>query len=413
MTPESTMKPRLLMLTPVWPDDKGVGIQRRAAALLGGLAARFAVDLRVVPVFGATEADLPTGADTARVLDAEAVQDTLVRLAERIGDPAARTQMLDRTPLPRLARFSTPAAADAIAAGLEAPPDAVLINRLYLAPLWPLLKRRIGRPARVVLDLDDDEPLTQRRLADLSERLGDPAGAAALRKEADKYEALSGSLFAGFDAVGVCSEQDRARLGAAHPDARFELLPNTYGPARSARDRRAAGPLRLLFVGALDYLPNIDAALYLCLRLLPQLRASLGDQVELTIAGRDPAPAVAQACPEAAATLVANAEALEPLYDAADIALVPLRAGGGTRIKILEAFATRVPVISTPIGAEGLDLDHERHLLLADLDGFAEACLRLHADPGLGRALAEAGAERLTQAHGPEALARGLDALFA
>jgi glycosyltransferase involved in cell wall biosynthesis len=79
---------------------------------------------------------------------------------------------------------------------------------------------------------------------------------------------------------------------------------------------------------------------------------------------------------------------LAPHYDWAEVALAPLRAGGGTRIKILEAFAARVPVVASRIGAEGLAVRDGRHLLLADdASGLAAACLRLHDDRPLARRL--------------------------
>jgi glycosyltransferase involved in cell wall biosynthesis len=78
-----------------------------------------------------------------------------------------------------------------------------------------------------------------------------------------------------------------------------------------------------------------------------------------------------------------------PYYDRADVVVVPLRAGGGTRIKVLEAFAHRVPVVATPMGAEGLEVSPGRHLLVGDgPDALAAACLRLLRDPALGRQLA-------------------------
>ena len=73
-----------------------------------------------------------------------------------------------------------------------------------------------------------------------------------------------------------------------------------------------------------------------------------------------------------------------PFYEQADAAVVPLRAGGGTRIKLLEAFAHGVPVVSTSVGAEGLDVEAGRHLLIADDPaGLADACRRLMEEPGL------------------------------
>jgi glycosyltransferase involved in cell wall biosynthesis len=93
---------------------------------------------------------------------------------------------------------------------------------------------------------------------------------------------------------------------------------------------------------------------------------------------------------------------LAPLYEAADVAVVPVRAGGGTRIKILEAFAHGVPVVTTPLGAEGIAAVDGEHLLLAeDALGFARACLGVKETPALGAALAARAAALLDRRYSP------------
>jgi len=92
-----------------------------------------------------------------------------------------------------------------------------------------------------------------------------------------------------------------------------------------------------------------------------------------------------------------------PLYAAADLAVVPIRAGGGTRIKILEAFALGIPVVSTRLGAEGIEALDGVHLLLADdAPAFAAACVRLKNDPDTAAALARRAALLVAENHGTE-----------
>jgi glycosyltransferase involved in cell wall biosynthesis len=91
---------------------------------------------------------------------------------------------------------------------------------------------------------------------------------------------------------------------------------------------------------------------------------------------------------------------LAPVYADADAVVVPLRAGGGTRIKILEAFVHRRPVVSTSLGAEGLEVEHHRHLLLADTpEDFAAQCARLAGDPALRESLTAGGFELASTRH--------------
>jgi len=104
----------------------------------------------------------------------------------------------------------------------------------------------------------------------------------------------------------------------------------------------------------------------------------------VVVAGSNPVDAVRALADQPGVTVLANPPEIAPLYAKARAAVVPLRAGGGTRIKILEAFAHGVPVISTPLGAEGLDVEAGRHLVVADTpEAFAAACIDIARDDGL------------------------------
>jgi glycosyltransferase involved in cell wall biosynthesis len=93
---------------------------------------------------------------------------------------------------------------------------------------------------------------------------------------------------------------------------------------------------------------------------------------------------------------------LAPLYGATDLAIVPVRSGGGTRIEVLEAFAHGVPVVTTTIGAEGIDAIDGKHVLVADdADAFARACLSIKERPEFGTALAARGAALLAARYSP------------
>ena len=122
----------------------------------------------------------------------------------------------------------------------------------------------------------------------------------------------------------------------------------------------------------------------LCREVLPRLRARSRREVRVDLVGASPAPAVRDLARLPGVSLHADVARVAPFYARAGAVAVPLRAGGGTRIKLLEAFAHGVPVASTSVGAEGLDVEAGRHLLVAEEpDGLAEACRRLMDDPTL------------------------------
>jgi glycosyltransferase involved in cell wall biosynthesis len=130
--------------------------------------------------------------------------------------------------------------------------------------------------------------------------------------------------------------------------------------------------------------------------ILPRLRRLIGD-VELWIVGRSPAPEVLR-LDGGSIRVTGTVPDVVPYYERSAVAVVPLRAGSGTRLKILEAMALGRPVVSTSVGCEGLDVEHERHLLVADdAEAFARQTARLLADGALYRRLADEG-RRLVEA---------------
>lgn len=140
-------------------------------------------------------------------------------------------------------------------------------------------------------------------------------------------------------------------------------------------------PRAILFVGRMDYFPNVDAASHFLSEVWPRLRARYADELSLHLVGFGAPPSFE---PEKVAGVVfdRNRSDMLPAYRGATIAVVPIRSGGGTRVKILEAFALGRPVVSTTMGAEGLDVEHGRHLLIADSpEAFAAACADLLDDP--------------------------------
>lgn len=172
------------------------------------------------------------------------------------------------------------------------------------------------------------------------------------------------------DRAWVCSRDDRNRLAFVRKPVdvvpngipRFEDIPDLIdNPSPNVE------PPALFFVGHLGYGPNIDAVRRLAIQILPLIREHFPD-IRLLLAGRYPKPAVRELDGLAGVEVHENPERLGDLYSRASLSLVPLRAGGGSRIKILEAAAWGIPVVATPLAAEGLELEPDRQVLLADSD---------------------------------------------
>ncbi len=201
--------------------------------------------------------------------------------------------------------------------------------------------------------------------------------------------------------ICVCSTIDADRLGLPG----LAVIPNGFPrPERPAGDaaRDAESPT-LIFPGTMTYGPNVDAASYLVEEIAPVLLAK-DPAVRVRIVGRtDERVQALDRPPEIEVTGQVPDMAAE--LARADVVVVPIRFGSGTRLKILEAFAHRLPVVSTRLGAEGLDVVHEQHALVADEpEEFAQACLRVLGDPDLAHRLVEAGELLFLELYDSEAL---------
>jgi glycosyltransferase involved in cell wall biosynthesis len=136
-------------------------------------------------------------------------------------------------------------------------------------------------------------------------------------------------------------------------------------------------------VGTFSYWPNLDGLLFFLSHIFPLIQQEIRD-VRLFIVGLNPPRHVLQLNDDRTIFVKANVPSIEHYYRQATVSVVPLRAGGGTRIKILEAFALGRPVVSTSLGSEGLDVINGKHLLIADdPHAFAKSCIDLLRTPRL------------------------------
>lgn len=177
-----------------------------------------------------------------------------------------------------------------------------------------------------------------------------------------------------FDAVVAVSDVDRELM---RKDFGLECvydIPTGVDTTYFAPRQTETHPYELVFTGSMDWMPNEDAIIYFSEAILPKIAAQI-PAVRLTVVGRNPSArlvALARANPQI--TLTGRVDDVRPYMDKAAAYVVPMRVGGGTRLKIYEAMAMAKPVISTTIGAEGLAVRNGEELLLADTpEAFARA----------------------------------------
>ncbi|HEY7369794.1 MAG TPA: glycosyltransferase [Thermoanaerobaculia bacterium] len=228
------------------------------------------------------------------------------------------------------------------------------------------------------------------------------AARAFARLQASRVAALERRLTreaAGFSAV---SRRDAEALEALS-GRRALLVPNGVDLLRYAPREDPGEAGTVFFVGDLTWPPNADAVAYFSREIWPRIRAgNPGARAE--ILGRGDRPGLVSG---ESITLLGEGGDTRPHWERAAVAVVPLRSGGGSRLKILEAAASGVPVVATTIGAEGIELVPEREILLADdPEAFADAVLRLLRDADLRRSVAAAARAKVEAQYGWERVGR-------
>ena len=209
-----------------------------------------------------------------------------------------------------------------------------------------------------------------------------------------------------FDRCVTVSNEDRRLLLKSNPRLKVDVIPNGVDIEAYQPQPLPSEPIKpsLLFLGNMGYPPCVDAALYFCSEILPYIYKA-EPAAEFWIVGRDPRPEVL-ALENARVHVTGRVDDILPYYQQSPVCVVPLRAGGGTRLKILEAMALSRPVVSTSIGCEGLDVAHGEHLLIADTPAqFAEQTLRLFRDRALYQRLSMNGRKLVEDRYGWERIA--------
>lgn len=374
----------------------GNGLAMRAAVTVQGLARACKLTSVVIPV---SQPEVDQSSLTWASHFSHRCH--IVRLATPVqaarawlSDPGSRRLVEALQPLPQRARLADPFCV--LRALADSSFDLVWVLRLYLAPA---ARSFLAGASCRVLDVDEDDEVTLRAIADLHHRRGEADEAARAASEAGAYRRFADNCLDWFDQVVTASEAEteglRRRCSVSAP---IFTIPNAVETGIAhVGTREQPGPITLVFVGNMDYAPNFDAAERLADAIFPAIRRRLpGAELHLAGAGRG----CAKMADRPGVRIHGFVADLAALYRLATVAVVPLRAGGGTRLKLLEAFAHGVPVVATAAAAAGLEVRDGDHLLMAENDeGLIAATLRIATDARLARRLVAAAAQFVAEAH--------------
>ena len=387
-----------------WPERSGYRI--RLANVLRALARVGTVDLLVLHGDAADAAAMDLGVPAGEPVRS-------VRSAPLPVPVRTRAGILPwlRGDLPRrVAWRDWSAAGDAFTRALADGYDLVWWSHL---DTWVMLGEDLAVPAVVDLDNLEDRWLDGRRALRRGEgMLGRVRATVAGRLDVidaarwRRLQARAGTVAA---AAVVCTEADRAEVGGA----RVRVVPNGFVTpehpiGRPDRPVPAGGGV-LAFVGLQTYEPNVDAVRFLVHEVLPHLRRTRPD-VEVHLIGRAGPEVEALAGP--GVRVLGEVDDLAGALAAVDLVVVPIRFGAGTRIKVLEAMAHRIPIVTTSIGCEGLGLHDAVEAVIADDPvAFAAACDRLLDDPTARVSMADAAARAHAERYDWSAIGDGIAAI--
>jgi len=211
-------------------------------------------------------------------------------------------------------------------------------------------------------------------------------------------------------AVSVCSQVDADALAGSD---KLHLVRNGVDLDGFAFRFNRVDAKRIVFVGNLGYFPNIDAVTWLVREVMPMVAARCA-AAHLSLVGARPAAALYDLVRgRQDVQLVGQVDAVLPYLHAANVAVVPMRSGSGQQLKLIEAMAAATVVVSTSISAHGLDLQHEREVLIADdAATIATSILRLLDDAGMRESLATAARRRVEHDYGWARSADELDTMW-
>jgi sugar transferase (PEP-CTERM/EpsH1 system associated) len=410
---------RLLFLTPQFPYPPHKGTTLRNYHLIGGLAARHEIDLLTF-VESEDELRRPTPLSTfCRRMDGVVVPRR--GLARRLADT-----LLSRWPDMGL-RLWSPAFASKLAAWRAGTHyDVVQVEGIELAR-YVLLAResQVAHNAQYlipniqyVFDDHNCEYLLQQRTFETDIKIPSRwAGAAYSFVQWCKLRAFESAICHAADRVVAVSNADAAALQRLVPGLTPTVIPNgidvasypTPLHAPLSDDRR--GGIDLVFSGTMDFRPNVDAALWFAQEVLPLIQQEEPD-AHFVIVGQKPHRRLDVLRDRAGIVLTGTVEDTRPYIGRAAIYVVPLRIGGGTRFKILEAAAMNRAIVSTSLGCEGFPVESGRELVIADSPRqFADAVVALLRDSSR-RAELGAAARTLAQAYDWKNIIPRLEAVY-
>ncbi len=285
-------------------------------------------------------------------------------------------------------------------------PDVVHLDMLHLGELLPHLQ---GLPV-VLVEHNAESVLLTRRVDNESSFFRKRY----LGRQAIKLSAYESRVCATVNEIVAVSDVDAGIIGHLAPDTPVTVVPNGVDTEFFSPGVWPAVPSSMVYVGGLSWFPNLDAIDFFTREILPHLVKSVGD-AQLTVVGQVPSQRTLDPWRgQDRVRFTGLVDDIRPIVGGASVYVVPLRIGGGTRLKILDAMAMGKAVVTTSVGCEGLEVQNGRDLLIADgVEDFSAAVLQVLRDPQLAARLGAAGRACVERRYQWSAIAERMEAVYA
>ena len=411
-TPDGLECLRLLLLTPQLPYPPHQGTTIRNFYIIAGLARHHQVHLLsfVAPYD-----------DPGNVQPLHELCDAVYMVPQPTRTKAQRLWAMLTLPLPDMAhRLESSAFRSTLEQVLAAHDfDVVEFEGIEMIPYLSTVldhAHSVPHPPRLVFDDHNAEYVLQKRVFEMDIRLPRRWPGAFYSfiqwQELKRYEAWACRTV---DAVAAVSEKDADALQGIVPGLEVAVVPNGvdiahYGAFTSCES--ILPPRSLVFTGKMDFRPNVDAAIWFARRVLPLIQQEAPD-AQFWIVGQRPHRRLDRLRAQPGVVITGRVHDIRPYIGGATVYVVPLRSGGGTRLKVLEAMAMRCPIVSTSMGCDGFAVTAGREMMLADDPRlFAGRVVELLESPARRKALGQAALDFAASRYDWSAIVPRLEATY-
>ena len=380
---EDMKRKRILLIAPSMPAQTGNGLAMRIGVFLQAAAALGDVDVLAIPYIPSMRAKETafTRKYSKRLIwiDSEGRLDTFFEII--------KTKASQEQGLPAFAAYdrpstcshmSSPVLFDAAHAVSGQTYDLCIVMRLNCLPILDAIMKTT-KLKHVVCDLDDDDQQLALYKAQNALEQGDNGTHQWYKIEAEIYRGFLDKMSQKSELLTIANPLSLARLSTPKQKTPIHLLENSIAIASPVPT--VERPV-LLFVGTLHYEPNMEGLRWFFSKVWGEIKEEIPD-LEMLVVGRNPTEEIISLTRKNGVKLLSDLPDITEAYAAASLAIIPLLSGSGTRIKILEAGAYGIPIVSTDKGAEGLALQDGEHgwIVPQDPDDFATACIEALRSP--------------------------------